>query len=387
MTEGMSSNSLQKAGRVVAPPLGLLAELTHRCPLRCPYCSNPLELDRRSSELDGETWKRVIDEAAALGVLHIYFSGGEPMLRKEIADLTAHASKAGLYTNLITSGVGYKPEALAAVADAGLDHIQISVQGIDDIGADAVAGLHGAAAAKRRIVEEVRRIGLRLTVNAVIHRGNVEQIPALVRLAEDWGAARIEIAHVQYYGWAIPNRKTLMPTRGQVDQAMADVAEAIERTAGRLVIDCVVPDYYARYPKPCMGGWAKQLMNITPSGRALPCHAAETIKSLVFDNVRDKSLAEIWNQGAAFNAFRGEAWMQEPCRSCERRSQDFGGCRCQAMAFTGDAAATDPACSLSPFHEELLAIAEADSSGEEQSYRYRGFELRPAASSDAGSST
>jgi PqqA peptide cyclase len=365
---------LAKAARPVPPPpMGLLAELTHRCPLHCPYCSNPLELDRRSLELDGDTWKRVIDEAAEIGVLQIYFSGGEPMLRKEIAGLVAHATRAGLYTNLITSGVGYKPEALEAVADAGLDHIQLSVQGIEDEAADHVAGMKGAAAAKRRIVDEIRRIGLRLTVNAVIHRQNVTQIPALVQLAEDWGAARIEIAHVQYYGWAITNRKTLMPTRAQVDRAMADVAEARARTEGRMVIDCVVPDYYARFPKPCMGGWAARLMNITPSGRALPCHAAETIKGLGFDNVRDRSLGDIWNHGAAFNAFRGTDWMQEPCRSCDRRHDDFGGCRCQAMAIAGDPAATDPACSFSPLHGALLAIAEADSSGGEGGYQYRGY--------------
>jgi PqqA peptide cyclase len=369
-------------GTAIPPPLGLLAELTHRCPLSCPYCSNPLELDRRSAELDAPTWKRVIDEAAALGVLQIYFSGGEPMLRKEIAELTAHAAAAGLYTNLITSGVGYRPEALAAVADAGLDHIQLSVQGVSDAGADRVAGLAGAAERKRAIVAEIRRLGLRLTVNAVIHRANIDQIPALVRLAEDWGAARIEIAHVQYYGWAIANRTALMPTRAQVDRAMGDVADARERTAGRMVIDCVLPDYYARFPKPCMGGWASQLMNITPSGRALPCHAAETIPALAFDNVRDKSVSEIWNRGAAFNAFRGEAWMQEPCRTCDRRHQDFGGCRCQAMAFAGDAAATDPACSLSPHHAAMLAVAEADSSSGEQTYRYRGF--APKAPAKAG---
>jgi PqqA peptide cyclase len=359
------------------PPLGLLAELTHRCGLSCPYCSNPLELDRRSAELTGDDWKRVIDEAATMGVLQIYFSGGEPMLRKEIVELVAHSAQAGLYTNLITSGVGYKPDALNAVADAGLDHIQLSVQGIEDNAADRVAGLAGAAAAKRRIVEEIQRIGLRLTVNAVIHRENVQQIPALVRLAEDWGAARIEIAHVQYYGWAIPNRKSLMPTRIQVEQAMADVAAERARTEGRLVIDCVLPDYYAKFPKPCMGGWAAQLMNITPSGRALPCHAAESIPTLAFDSVRDKSLADIWYNGAAFNAFRGTDWMQEPCRSCDRKTIDFGGCRCQAMAFAGDAAATDPACSFSPFHADLLAVAEADSASGISDYRYRGYARTP----------
>ena len=354
-------------------PLGLLAELTHRCPLRCPYCSNPVDLERRTAELSGAEWLRVIDEAAQMGVLQIYFSGGEPMLRPEIAELTGHAMRAGLYTNLITSGVGYKPEVLARVADAGLDHVQLSVQGVEDGAADKVAGFRNAAATKRAIVAEIQRLGLRLTVNAVIHRGNAEQIPALVRLADEWGAARIEIAHVQYYGWAIINRAQLMPTRAQVDVAMRDVMVERARTAGRMVIDCVVPDYYATYPKPCMGGWGAQLMNITPSGRALPCHAAETIPDLAFDSVRDKSLEEIWFRGAAFNAFRGEDWMQEPCRSCPRKAEDFGGCRCQAMAFAGDPAATDPACSLSPLHGKLLAIAAEDSAATSGEYIYRSF--------------
>ncbi|MGL4439819.1 MAG: pyrroloquinoline quinone biosynthesis protein PqqE [Bosea sp. (in: a-proteobacteria)] len=357
----------------VAPPLGLLAELTHRCPLRCPYCSNPLEMDRRSAELSGAEWMRVIDEAADMGVLQIYFSGGEPMLRPEIGDLATHAMRAGLYTNLITSGVGYKPEAMARMADAGLDHVQLSIQGVDDGAADKVAGMRNSAATKRALAAEIQRLGLRLTVNAVIHRGNAEQIPALVRLAEEWGAARIEIAHVQYYGWAVVNRARLMPTRAQVDAAMRDVASERARTAQRLVIDCVIPDYYATFPKPCMGGWGAQLMNITPSGRALPCHAAETIRGLTFDSVRDKSLADIWFRSNSFNAFRGEDWMKEPCRSCARKSEDFGGCRCQAMAFVGDPAATDPACSLSPLHETLLSIAVEDSASDRDDYIYRSF--------------
>ena len=369
--------------RPLAPPVGLLAELTHRCALRCPYCSNPLELDRRSSELEADVWDRVIDEAAALGVLQISFSGGEPMLRREIARFVGRASQAGLYTNLITSGVGFPPESLRDVADAGLDHIQLSVQGVEDDGADEVAGFRNASKIKRRFAEEIARLGLRLTLNAVIHRRNVEQIPALVRLAESYGAARIEIAHVQYYGWATVNRHQLMPTREQVDRAMADVAAERARTEGRLVIDCVTPDYYAKYPKPCMGGWATQFINVTPTGRALPCHAAETIKGLEFDNVRDRSLDEIWRDGSAFNAFRGEDWMQEPCRSCERRAIDFGGCRCQAMAIAGDARATDPACSLSPLHERLLAIASVDAHGADGAYRYREFGNRKSGASKA----
>ncbi len=356
------------------PPMGLLAELTHRCSLRCPYCSNPLELDRRSSELSTDEWKRLIDEAAALGVLHIYFSGGEPMLRRDIAELVAHAHDAGLYTNMITSGVGFQPAALDAVAEAGLDHIQLSVQAVDARTCDRVAGYEGASTRKHAVAADIARLGLRLTVNAVVHRENVHQIRDFVQLAEDWGAARIEIAHVQYYGWGLVNRARLMPTRKQVEAAMADVEEARGRTAGRLVIDCVLPDYYARYPKACMGGWGARLMNVTPSGRVLPCHAAETIAGMTFDNVRDLSLSEIWYRSAAFNAFRGTEWMKEPCRSCARKELDFGGCRCQAMALAGDASATDPACSLSPLHEEVVALAEADAASGRSDFVYRGYQ-------------
>lgn len=356
------------------PPMGLLAELTHRCSLRCPYCSNPLELDRRSGELATADWKRLINEAAALGVLHIYFSGGEPMLRRDIAELVAHAHDAGLYTNMITSGVGFQPAVLDAVTEAGLDHIQLSIQAVDATTCDRVAGYAGAWERKHEAAAAIARLGLRLTVNAVVHRENVHQIPAFVQLAEDWGAARIEIAHVQYYGWGLINRARLMPTRRQVETAMADVEEARSRTAGRLVIDCVLPDYYARYPKACMGGWGARLMNITPTGRALPCHAAETIAGLVFENVRDASLSEIWYRGAAFNAFRGTDWMQEPCRSCARKELDFGGCRCQAMALAGDASATDPACSLSPLHREVVALAEAEAASERSDFIYRSYQ-------------
>lgn len=356
------------------PPMGLLAELTHRCSLRCPYCSNPLELDRRSAELVTADWKRLINEAAALGVLHIYFSGGEPMLRRDIAELVAHAHDAGLYTNMITSGVGFQPAVLDAVTEAGLDHIQLSIQAVDAGTCDRVAGYAGAWERKHEAAAAIARLGLRLTVNAVVHRENVDQIPAFVELAEEWGAARIEIAHVQYYGWGLVNRARLMPTRRQVETAMADVEAARSRTAGRLVIDCVLPDYYARYPKACMGGWGARLMNITPTGRALPCHAAETIAGLVFDNVRDASLSEIWYRGAAFNAFRGTDWMQEPCRSCARKELDFGGCRCQAMALAGDASATDPACSLSPLHREVVALAEAEAASERSDFIYRSYQ-------------
>ncbi|HEV3185861.1 MAG TPA: pyrroloquinoline quinone biosynthesis protein PqqE [Xanthobacteraceae bacterium] len=342
-------------------PLGLLAELTHRCPLGCPYCSNPLKLDPRADELDAASWARVFREAAALGVLQVHLSGGEPAARRDLVEITAAARQAGLYANLITSAVGLTEKTLHSLAEAGLDHVQISIQDSDQATADRIAGYDGAFAKKRALAAEVVRLGLPLTVNAVVHRANIERVGALVELALALGAGRVEIAHVQYYGWALENRAALMPTRAQVERAVAEVDALRARHHGRIVIDAVVPDYYARYPKPCVGGWGRRSLNVTPAGRVLPCHAAETIPGLEFWSVRDHSLADIWTSSPAFRAFRGTDWMQEPCASCPRRHEDFGGCRCQAFALTGDARATDPVCHLSPRHaivEELAAIQE-----------------------------
>ncbi|MDQ0467110.1 pyrroloquinoline quinone biosynthesis protein PqqE [Labrys wisconsinensis] len=342
-------------------PIGLLAELTHRCPLRCPYCSNPMALDRRSSELETEDWKRVFGEAAALGVLHVHLSGGEPTARADIAELTAHCAKVGLYTNLITSGVGQASARLPALFDAGLDHVQLSVQGAGQATGDLIGGLAGAHAAKLAFAAEVVRLGLPLTVNAVIHRGNIHEVEAIIALAVAMQAKRLEIAHTQYYGWAYANRAALMPTRAEADASVAVVEAARERLKGTLVIDLVLPDYYGLYPKPCSGGWARRSLNVTPSGKVLPCHAAESIPGLEFWSVREHDLAEIWRSSPAFTAFRGTDWMPEPCHSCERRERDWGGCRCQAMALVGDAAATDPACSKSPHHARMVALATAES--------------------------
>jgi len=342
-------------------PLGLLAELTHRCPLGCPYCSNPLTLDARKDELDTATWARVFREAAALGVLQVHLSGGEPAARRDLAEIVAAARQAGLYSNLITSAVGLTEKTLAALADAGLDHVQISIQDSEQTSADRIAGYDGAYARKRALAAEVVRLGLPLTVNAVVHRANIARISDLVELALALGARRVEIAHVQYYGWALPNRAALMPTRAQVEQAVAQVDDLRKRHHGRIVIDAVVPDYYAKFPKPCVGGWGRRSLNVTPVGRVLPCHAAESIPGLEFWSVREHSLADIWTSSPAFEAFRGTDWMQEPCASCPRRHEDFGGCRCQAFALTGDARATDPVCHLSPKHamvEELAAVQE-----------------------------
>src|SRR5690606_18684270 len=359
--------------RSTPAPLGLLAELTHRCPLQCPYCSNPVDLVRRSQELDTQTWCRVFSEAAELGVLQMHLSGGEPTARKDLEEMVRHASSVGIYTNLITAGVNVSGDRLAALAEAGLDHVQLSLQGADVLTTDKVSGMPGAHRRKLLFAAEVKRLGLPLTLNTVIHRANIHQIPDLIELALELGAKRIEIAHAQYYAWALRNRAALMPRRDQVMQAQKIVEEARERRRGRLVIDAVVPDYYARYPEHCMNGWGRQSLNVTPSGEVLPCHAAETIPGLEFWNVRDHSLSEIWYESPAFNAFRGTDWMPEPCRSCERKEIDWGGCRCQALAIAGNASATDPACYKSPLHQKLLALAETEAE-EEADYIYRRYQ-------------
>jgi pyrroloquinoline quinone biosynthesis protein E len=343
-------------------PLGLLAELTHRCPLGCPYCSNPLALDKRDEELDSATWARVFREATALGVLQVHLSGGEPAARRDLKDIVAAARTAGLYSNLITSAVGLMPQTLQALTEAGLDHVQISIQDSQSASADTIAGYKGAYERKNAVATEVVRLGVPLTINMVVHRVNIGRIDEMVEHALALGASRIEIAHVQYYGWALKNRAVLMPTAEQVERAVKSVKELREKYHGRIVIDAVVPDYYARFPKPCVGGWGRRSLNVTPVGRVLPCHAAEVIPGLEFWTVREHSLAEIWQSSPAFNAFRGTNWMPDPCASCERREQDFGGCRCQAFLLTGDARATDPVCHLAPNHALVaeLAAARAD---------------------------
>jgi PqqA peptide cyclase len=367
-------------------PIGLLAELTHRCPLRCPYCSNPVELERRSSELDTATWCRVLSEAAALGVLHVHLSGGEPTARSDIDTITAHCAKVGLYTNLITSGVGTAMEKLRGLAEAGLDHVQLSIQAADAASADSIAQLKGAHDQKLAFARHVIELDLPLTINAVIHRGNIDGVSSILDLAVSLGAKRVEIAHTQYYGWAYVNRAALMPTRAEVDRSIALVEAARKQLQGRMVIDLVVPDYYATYPKACAGGWGRRLMNVTPSGKVLPCHAAETIPDLTFWSVHDHSLADIWARSPAFEAFRGTAWMKEPCRSCERRERDWGGCRCQALALTGDAASTDPACHLSPHHSLIQTLAAAESAAPSHTPVYRGFGA-PAGRQPTGETT
>jgi pyrroloquinoline quinone biosynthesis protein E len=373
-------NAPQKVSEAIAAPVGVLAELTHRCPLSCPYCSNPIELDSRAGELDTETWKRVFSEAAAVGVLHVHLSGGEPASRPDLVELVKHCHDVGLYTNLITSGVGISEKRMRELADAGLDHVQLSIQDAEAESADRIGGYKGGFARKMDVAKWVNEVGIPLTVNAVIHRANIARAGRMVEFAVELGARRVEIAHTQYYAWAYLNRQALMPSREQVEKAVTEVEALRKFYAGKIVIDHVAPDYYAKYPKACMGGWAKRTLNITPHGKVLPCHAAETIPGLEFWNVRDHSIADIWFNAPAFNAYRGDDWMVEPCRSCPRKHQDYGGCRCQAMALTGDARNTDPICHLSPNHDKVAAIAatfeEVDGNVPAADYVYRALKAQ-----------
>jgi PqqA peptide cyclase len=347
---------------MIPNPLALIAELTHRCPLHCVYCSNPLELAAVSSELSTAEWIDIFQQAGKLGMLHVHFTGGEPLARPDLPQLIASARGAGLYTNLITSGIGLAETRLQALVDAGLDHIQVSFQDSREVAGNWIAGAK-AHAHKIELSRIIRRHKIAFTVNLVIHRQNIDHIEEMISFIEQLAPERMEIAHTQYYGWALRNRAALLPTQAQLERAVEAVAAAEERLAGRIRIDSVVPDYYARFPKACMGGWGRRLMLINPSGKVLPCHAAEVIPGLIFENARQKTLESIWRESSSFQRFRGEEWMPEPCRSCDRRTEDFGGCRCQALLLTGDAAATDPVCSLVPAHHIVESVlAETNSS-------------------------
>jgi PqqA peptide cyclase len=347
---------------MIPNPLALIAEITHRCPLHCVYCSNPLELAAVSLELSTAEWIDVFQQSGKLGMLHAHFTGGEPLARPDLTELIAGAREAGLYTNLITSGIGLAESRLQTLVEAGLDHIQISFQDSREDAANWIAGAK-AHAHKIELSRIIRRHKIAFTVNLVVHRQNIDHLEEMIAFIEQLAPERMEIAHTQYYGWALKNRSALLPTRVQLEKATEAVAAADKRLAGRIRIDFVVPDYYARFPKACMGGWGRRLMLINPAGKVLPCHAAEVIPGLEFENVRERTLDFIWQQSSSFQRFRGEEWMPEPCRSCDQRSVDFGGCRCQALLLAGDAEATDPACSLAPAHHIVeAALAKANSS-------------------------
>lgn len=346
----------------VPHPYALLAELTYRCPLKCPYCSNPLNLRLDRQELDTATWKRILAEAAELGVVQVHFSGGEPLVRHDLDDLVAEARRRDLYTHLITSGVGADASRLQRLRDSGLDAIQISLQDSRSAENDWLAGAPSFAQ-KLRTVDTARSLEFPVTLNVVLHRHNLERIEEIIGLAIKWDVERLELAHVQYTGWAFRNRNALLPTRNQVEHAASIVALARERIGARPTILHVLPDYFQNFPKACLNGWGRVFLTVAPDGAVLPCQTAREIPGLVFPNARDAALPEIWFHAPVFQRFRGADWMPEPCRSCDRRAIDFGGCRCQAFLLTGDASATDPVCHLSPLHhlvEQSLCESQPD---------------------------
>ncbi|WP_405623287.1 pyrroloquinoline quinone biosynthesis protein PqqE [Streptomyces sp. NBC_00076] len=362
-----------------APPWALLAELTHACPLHCPYCSNPLELARRSHELSTDQWTDVMRQAAALGVVHTHLSGGEPLLRPDLEQIVASAEAAGIYTQLVTSGTGLDEARLTALRAAGLHSVQLSVQHSDPQSNDRIGKRPSSFAAKERAAALVRRSGLPLGLNVVLHRDNLDAIDDLIELGVSWGVDRIELANTQFYGWGLLNRAALLPTREQLARARESVERARERLAGRIDLVWVVPDYFDGVAKPCMGGWGAVSLTVAPDGAVLPCPAAASLPDLDAPNVRDRPLAWIWNHSPAFNRYRGTDWMTGPCGTCPRREEDFGGCRCQAYALTGDAARTDPACALSPDHHLIRTLTDDSPTQERPPYVYR----RPGAAQNA----
>ncbi|WP_250556270.1 pyrroloquinoline quinone biosynthesis protein PqqE [Pseudonocardia lacus] len=341
----------------VDSPFGLLAELTYRCPLACAYCSNPVAMGEYTDELATHEWQRVLTEARDLGVLQCHLSGGEPLLRRDLVDIVATAHDLGLYTNLVTSALGLSRSRAERLRAAGLDHVQVSIQADEPVASDRIAGTPSF----RRKIEAagvVKELGWPLTLNVVLHRQNIDRVADVLALADDLGADRVELANTQYYGWAWRNRDALLPSRAQLVAAEAVVRAARERLRDRMDVIYVVPDYYSRYPKPCMGGWAARQLTVAPNGDVLPCPAAQSLP-LPRASVRVDPLERIWTGAPVMTAFRGTGWMPDPCRTCDRREVDFGGCRCQAFQLTGDAARTDPVCHLSPDHALVARAVDA----------------------------
>jgi pyrroloquinoline quinone biosynthesis protein E len=343
----------------ITPPRWLLAELTYACPLQCPYCSNPIDYSKYPSELSTEDWKRVLSEARKMGAVQLGFSGGEPLTRKDLAELVRHARGLGYYSNLITSGYGMTEDKIVQLKEAGLDHIQVSIQASTQELNDHIAGTTSFRH-KREVAHLVKKHGYPMVLCVVIHRENIHQMPEILAMAEELGADYLELANTQYYGWAHVNRNLLMPTREQFEQAEAIAQAFKEKVAGKMKIYYVVPDYYEDRPKACMNGWGTTFLTIAPDGVALPCHEARVLPGLDCPNVKDYSIEQIWNESKAFNFFRGDGWMKEPCRSCDEKEKDHGGCRCQAYLLAGDMYVADPVCSKSPDHhliDEAIAAA------------------------------
>jgi PqqA peptide cyclase len=347
-------------------PYSLLCELTYRCPLQCPYCSNPVNFECYTEELDTQEWQRILDEAAALGVVQVHFSGGEPLLRKDIVQIIRKARDLNLYSNLSTGGTLLTEKLVHELRSAGLDNLQISIQDADSNNSDYISGGLGSFEKKKKAALLAKNAGFPLTINVVLHKQNLDNIEAIIGLAEDLSAERLELANTQFNGWALKNRNLLLPTRSQVEHAVRLVESARLRLKGKMEILYVVPDYFEQYPKPCLYGWGHVFMTITSDGTVLPCQAAREISSIKFENARNNSLEKIWFESESFCIFRGTDWMPEPCRSCPQKVIDFGGCRCQAFLVTGNAAVTDPVCSLSSHHtliEQAIKKTEKESQG------------------------
>ena len=365
-------------------PFSLLCEVTYRCPLQCPYCSNPVGFARFTEELETSVWKRVLSEAAALGVVQAHFSGGEPLVRRDVPEIIEHAHTLGLYTNLSTGGTLLNEKLLEQLVAAGLDSLQVSIQDADARSSDRFAG--GAPSFEKKIhaARLVAKAGLPLTLNVVLHRQNIDRIEAIIAMAEELGAARLELANTQFNGWALKNRAALLPTRGQVENAAKAAQAARERFKGRMEILYVLPDYFEQFPKPCLYGWGRVFLTVAADGAVLPCQTAREIRGLNFENIRNRPLAEIWFDSEVFNKFRGTDWLPEPCQSCPQKEKDFGGCRCQAFLLTGDAFATDPVCSLAPQHNLIVQALAEPSNNQELIYRNGKESLRLSSTDCAG---
>ncbi|BAK78777.1 coenzyme PQQ biosynthesis protein E [Pseudogulbenkiania sp. NH8B] len=331
-------------------PLWLSLELTYRCPLKCSWCNNPLDFDKYTEhELSTEEWKRVLAEARELGALQLGFTGGEPMQRPDLEELVAYADELGFYTNLITSGVGLNEARMAALKQAGLKQVQLSLQATRAALTDQLVGTR-AHARKLEAARLIKAYGFPMVLNMPVFRHNIDLIDEMVAWAAELGVEYIEFANIQYYNWALLNRDELMPTREQIQRAEAVIQRWRERLDGAMTIYFVIPDYFEDRPKACMNGWGAIHLTIAPDGVAMPCQEARVIPGLEFHSVRDQSLAWIWHDSPLFRKYRGLDWLPEPCRSCSEKEKDFGGCRCQAFLLTGDAGNTDPACSRSPQH-------------------------------------
>ncbi len=336
----------------IKPPLWLLAELTYRCPLQCPYCSNPVEIAKYQNELSTEDWVRVMQQARKMGATQLGFSGGEPLVRQDLEELIQEARHLGYYTNLITSGVGMDEKRVKRFKDAGLDHIQISFQASDEELNNYLGGTKSFQH-KKEMARVVKEYEYPMVLNIVIHRKNIDQIRDILDMTVELKADYVELASTQYYGWSRINVEQLLPTRKQLANAEKVAKEYQEKMKGKSKIIYVIPDYFENRPKPCMNGWGAIFLTVAPDGTALPCHEAGQLP-IEFPNLRDMSVSEAWNDSEGFNYFRGFDWMVEPCRSCPEKTKDFGGCRCQAFMLTGDARNADPVCDKSPHHQQLL---------------------------------